>query len=86
MGLSLLLIASSVNALQLPTPARVPAADAISRRAFGAQTAAGLAALALGSQPVLAAKQEEASRMGGLCVPAVRPNCQALHMPRGRRR
>ena len=45
MALSLLLIASSVNALQLPTPARVPAADAISRRAFGAQTAAGLAAL-----------------------------------------
>lgn len=55
-SLLLLCALTRIAALQFPTAP-------VSRRAFGAQAAAGLAALTVGRQ---AAHAEEASRMGGL--------------------
>ena len=56
-------------ALRLPAVLSRSAESALSRRAFGAQAATGLAALALGSTAAGAA--EEPSRMGGILEPYV---------------
>ena len=55
-------------ALRLPTVLR-QSESALSRRAFGAQAATGLAALALGSTAANA--EEEPSRMGGILEPYI---------------
>ena len=55
-------------ALRLPTVLR-ESESALSRRAFGAQAATGLAALALGSTAANA--EEEPSRMGGILEPYI---------------